>query len=101
MSSSRVRQGCGATMKRVDEVGEREGDLYSLGYGFHDTGMPGRFCLAAALPAPGLTICMLSRPVPCRPGVSRSRVTTCADTLTTPPGTAHSRDGYSKDHYVR
>jgi len=29
-------------MKRVDEVGAREGDLHSLGYGFHDTGMPGR-----------------------------------------------------------
>jgi GrpB-like predicted nucleotidyltransferase (UPF0157 family) len=26
----------------LDGVGAREGDLHLLGYGFHDTGMPGR-----------------------------------------------------------
>src|SRR5215472_8029251 len=59
--------------------------------GFTTPGCRAGFCTAAAPPAPGRTICMLSRPVPCRPAVSCCCVTTCADTLTTPPGTAHSR----------
>ena len=33
--------------------------------------------------------CMLSRPLPCRPGSRCCWVTICAATLTTPPGTAH------------
>jgi len=63
----------------LDGVGARERGLHLLGYGFHDTGMPGGFCTAAALPARGRTICVLSRPAPCRPGI-RCCVTTCADT---------------------
>jgi hypothetical protein len=63
------------------------------GMGFTTPGCRAGFCTSAALPAPGRTICMLSKPVPCRPGIGCCWVTICAATLTTPPGTAHSRDG--------
>jgi GrpB-like predicted nucleotidyltransferase (UPF0157 family) len=77
----------------LDGVGAREGDLHLLGYGFHDTGMPGRLLYRrgpASARAHHLHVVQAST-LPTRNQLLLRDY--LRGHLTTPPGTAHSRDG--------
>jgi hypothetical protein len=77
----------------LDGLGAREGYLHFLGYGFHDTGMPGRLSYRRGPASAWGHHLHVVQASTLPPGISCCCVITCAYTLTTPPHTVHSTDG--------